>query len=238
MMSGEDVPGEAPRSPPRPDEAELSRLRREMVEQQIVARGISDQRLLAAMLEVPRHHFVPARSAALAYRDGPLPIGHGQTISQPYMVAIMTELLGLTGGERVLEVGTGSGYQTAILARLAREVVTVERLEDLTLQACESLSSLGFRNVNYHVGDGSVGYRHRAPYDRILVTAGAPAVPAALVNQLAEGGVLVAPVGSRFEQVLVRLRKEGGALREDRLTECVFVPLVGQQGWDSADEDR
>jgi protein-L-isoaspartate(D-aspartate) O-methyltransferase len=222
-----------PQRPPpvRPDEAEMARERALMVETQLAARGIQDARVLAAMGEIPRHRFVPARAAALAYKDQPLPIGHGQTISQPYMVAVMTELLGLTGSERVLEIGTGSGYQTAVLARLAREVVTVERIDDLTLQASESLGSQGFRNVHFAVSDGSLGYKHRAPYDRILVTAGAPAVPAALVEQLAEGGVLVVPVGTRQEQTLVRLRRRGQELVEDRMVDCTFVPLVGAQGW-------
>ena len=220
------------RPPPRPEEPELVRARAEMVAVQLAGRGISDPRVLDVMGALPRQRFVPGRMAAQAYRDMPLSIAQGQTISQPYMVALMTELLQLTGAERVLEIGTGSGYQTAILSRLAREVITVERLEDLTLQACETLSSLGVRNVNYSVSDGTLGNKHRAPYDRILVTAGAPSVPPALVEQLAEGGMLVIPVGSRTEQSLLRLRRQGGVVTEEKLTDCVFVPLVGQQGWD------
>jgi len=218
--------------PPRPDEAELARARAEMVAEQLAKRGISDPRVLEAMSVLPRHRFVPSRTASQAYRDGPLPIGQGQTISQPFMVAMMTQLLELKGTERVLEVGTGSGYQTAVLARLAREVVTVERLEDLTLQACETLGSLGFRNVNYLIADGSLGAAHKAPFDRILVTAGAPAVGEALTAQLAEGGMMVVPVGSRSEQTLLRARKVNGALVQESVLACVFVPLVGKQGWD------
>lgn len=219
----------------RPGDPELSRMRAEMVADQLLKRGITDRRVVEAMGLLPRHRFVPGRLVGQAYKDAPLPIGQGQTISQPYMVALMTETLALAGGERVLEIGTGSGYQTAILARLAREVVTVERMENLSLQACETLSSLGIRNVSFSVADGSLGNRHRAPYDRILVTAGAPSVPAALVEQLADGGMLVVPVGSRLEQTLVRVRKAAGQVREERLLTCVFVPLVGEQGWDRED---
>lgn len=231
---------EAPddRRPPRPEDPELVRMRTEMVAEQLVRRGITDRRVLDTMAALPRHRFVPGRMARQAYLDAPLPIGQGQTISQPYMVAVMTEALELTGSERVLEIGTGSGYQTAVLAWLGRDVVTVERLEDLTLQACETLSSLGIRNVSYSVADGSLGHKHRAPYDRILVTAGAPALPVALLEQLAEGGLLLAPVGSRLEQTLVRVRKQGGQITEEKLLDCVFVPLVGSQGWDREDGPR
>ena len=223
------------RPPPRPEDPELVRQRAEMVAEQLVKRGITDRRVLEAMSQLPRQRFVPGRVRADAYKDGPLPIGQGQTISQPYMVALMSEALALTGNERVLEIGTGSGYQTAILARLARDVVTVERLEDLTLQACETLSSLFIRNVNFSVADGSLGNKHRAPYDRILVTAAAPSVPPALVEQLAEGGKLLVPIGTRTEQTLTRVTKQGGQTTEEQLVACVFVPLIGKQGWERED---
>lgn len=221
------------RPPPRPEDPELVRQRAEMVAEQLVKRGITDEHVLSAMSRLPRQRFVPSRVRADAYKDAPLPIGQGQTISQPYMVALMTEALQFdTGNEKVLEIGTGSGYQTAVLACCTRDVVTVERLEDLTLQACETLSSLGIRNVNFSVSDGSLGNKHRAPYDRIVVTAAAPSVPQALVEQLAEGGKLVIPVGSRTEQVLTRVTKAGGQITEEKLTSCVFVPLIGKQGWE------
>lgn len=220
------------RPPPRPEDPEFVRQRAEMVAKQLVERGITHARVLEVMSRLPRQRFVPSRVRMDAYKDAPLPIGQGQTISQPYMVALMTEALGLTGNEKVLEIGTGSGYQTAILACMTRDVVTVERLEDLTLQACETLSSLGIRNVNFSVSDGSLGNKHRAPYDRIVVTAAAPAVPAALVEQLAEGGKLVVPVGTRAEQTLTRVTKSGGQVTEEQLLACVFVPLIGKQGWE------
>lgn len=226
------------RRPPRPEDPEFVRQRQEMVADQLVRRGITDRRVLELMALLPRQRFVPSRVRNESYRDAPLPIGQGQTISQPYIVALMTEALMLTGTERVLEIGTGSGYQTAILARMAREVITVERKEDLTLQACETLASLGVRGINFSVSDGSLGNKHRAPYDRILVTAGAPSVPEALVEQLAENGMLVIPVGPREEQILTRIKKSGGQLTEEKLGSCVFVPLVGKQGWDREEAPR
>lgn len=214
-----------------PSEESLARMRRIMVEEQVAARGIRDVRLLAAMREIPRHRFVPRSLAARSYDDCPLPIGEGQTISQPYIVAEMTEALSLTSDEKMLEIGTGSGYQTAILCRLAREVVTTERIASLSLSAQRILRSLGVENVVFRVGDGTLGSIEDAPFDAILVTAGAPEVPVPLAEQLAEGGVLVIPIGSRWEQELVRIRKEEGSLRREYLGGCRFVPLVGEYGF-------
>lgn len=206
--------------------------RSRMVAQQVRARGIRDERLLAAMEEIPRHLFVPPALAERAYDDGPLPIGEGQTISQPYIVAEMTQALRLGGGEKVLEVGTGSGYQTAILARLAREVVSVERLPELSLAASSVLRELGIANVRFHVGDGTLGVAEEAPFDRILVTAASPDVPGPLFEQLAEAGILVIPIGGRWEQELIRVRKRDGKEYREFLGGCRFVPLIGQCGFD------
>ena len=204
-----------------------------MVSEQIIARGVSDPGVLQVMRELPRHLFVEEPMAGNAYDDCALGIGEGQTISQPYMVAAMTELLGLTGTERVLEVGTGSGYQTAILAALAREVFTVERIGALSTRAEEVLKSLAVTNVAFRVSDGTMGWPEEAPFDRILITAGAPALPEALLSQLAEGGVIVGPVGERRSQVLVRGVMRSGNLKTEDHTACVFVPLLGVQGWDA-----
>ena len=205
-----------------------------MVAQQLRARGIRDARVLAAMLDIPRHCFVLAASAGEAYSDKPLPIGEDQTISQPFMVAAMSEALELTGSERVLEIGTGSGYQTAILARLAREVFTVEFHAALSAAAGERLAQLGINNVTLVTADGSAGLPAHAPYDAILVTAAAPAVPPTFIEQLADGGRLVipvGPVGRTDTQELVRLRKSGGKTATEALQYCRFVPLVGRYGW-------
>lgn len=206
--------------------------RLDMVERQIRARGVSDPLVLAAMRRVPRHLFVPEENAGAAYDDRPLPIGQGQTISQPYMVASMTESLKLGGGEKVLEIGTGSGYQSAILAEIADHVVTVERKQDLQKAAARLLRELGYVNIEAVVGDGSRGYPDRAPYDAIIVTAGAPGVPEALVEQLAPGGRLVIPVGNSFHQTLTRVTRTGQGVETEKLEGCVFVPLIGEQGWD------
>ena len=210
--------------------------RRRMVESQIIARGISDRRVIDAMIKIPRHLFVEEAMSAQTYSDSPLPIGEKQTISQPYMVALMTELLQLTGTEKVLEIGTGSGYQAAILATLANRVYTVERLRSLALRARRTLDSLGLLNVNIKIGDGTDGWEAEAPFDAILVTAGAPDVPDALVAQLKTGGRLVIPVGNKSEQTLVRLtRKEDGSSFRETSVACRFVKLVGKFGW-SPDE--
>jgi protein-L-isoaspartate(D-aspartate) O-methyltransferase len=205
--------------------------RERMVETQIAARGVRDPRVLAAMREVPRHLFVPADVQAHAYEDRPLPIGEGQTISQPYMVAAMTAALDVADTDRVLEVGTGSGYQTAILARLSRSVVTIERHQTLAGHAGRVLASLGLSNVQVVVGDGSRGCLIQAPYDRILVTAGAPAIPEDLTDQLADGGRLVIPVGSEGYQRLIIVDRHGDRLTDREGEGCVFVPLIGQHGW-------
>lgn len=217
----------------RPSEEELARLRERMVAGQIASRGIRDIRVLEAMREIPRHRFVPPSLANRAYEDVPLPIGEGQTISQPYIVAEMTEALSLEGTEQVLEIGTGSGYQTAILCRLAREVVTTERIESLSLSARKILRELGIANVRFRTGDGTLGAPGDSPFDAILVTAAAPDIPAPLFEQLAEGGIMVIPVGGRWEQDLVRLRKEGGSPRREHLGGCRFVPLLGKHGFSS-----
>lgn len=202
-----------------------------MVDHQLKAEGITDPLVLMAMEETPRHLFVPEVLRDAAYVDCALPIGEGQTISQPYMVALMTQTLRLGGSERVLEIGTGSGYQAAILARLAREVYTVERIEPLAEKARGLLESLGFDNVRVLLGNGSLGLPEEAPFDRILVTAGAPAIPPALIDQLATGGILVAPVGDLALQELTIVVKEEGGLKMERGASCVFVPLIGVGAW-------
>lgn len=206
--------------------------RRRMVAEQVVARGVKDQRVIDAMLRVPRHLFVPEALAAQAYSDFPLPIGDRQTISQPYMVAVMSEALQLKGGEKVLEVGTGSGYQAAVLALLARQVFSLERIPALARQARRTLDGCGFARVNVRVTDGTFGWEDEAPFDGIIVTAGAPAIPQPYRAQLAIGGRLVIPVGDRLSQVLMRVtRVSERDFREERLLGCRFVPLVGDHGW-------
>jgi protein-L-isoaspartate(D-aspartate) O-methyltransferase len=205
-----------------------------MVSEQLERRGIRDPRVLDAMRNVPRHLFVPPERQASAYDDQALSIGDGQTISQPYMVAIMTEALSIAAGARILEIGTGSGYQAAILAVLAREVITIERRPGLAAAAGRRLASLGFTNVTVVVADGSVGYPGAAPYDAVLATAGAPQVPASLRTQLADGARLVVPVGSAFHQDLVVIERRGETFVESRGEGCVFVPLVGREGWPEA----
>lgn len=203
-----------------------------MVESQIRRRGITDPRVLRAMRTVPRHLFVPRDLWDQAYNDYPLPIGEGQTISQPYIVALMTEALELTGTEKVLEVGAGSGYQAAILAELAKEVYTIERIPELARHAEKILKQLGYRNVQVIVGDGTKGWKPQAPYDAIIVTAGAPQVPGPLVEQLALGGRLVIPVGDQYSQSLTRIRRTmKGDLKTEYLGGCRFVKLIGEYGW-------
>jgi protein-L-isoaspartate(D-aspartate) O-methyltransferase len=204
-----------------------------MVDVHLAGRDIRDERVLAAFRSVPRPEFVPPESAHLAYADMPLPIGDGQTISQPYIVALTVSALGLRGGERVLEIGTGSGYAAAILGKLAKEVFTVERLDALAEPSRERLARLGFENVQVRCGDGTLGWPEHAPYDAIAVAAGGPEVPRALLDQLAPGGRLVIPVGPEANaQELVRItREEGGRFRRESLGEVRFVPLIGEQGW-------
>jgi protein-L-isoaspartate(D-aspartate) O-methyltransferase len=202
-----------------------------MVDAQLIARGVRDPEVLRALGRVPRHLFVDEAFRDRAYGDGALPIGHGQTISQPLMVATMTEALQLEGTEKVLEIGTGSGYQTAVLAEIADRVFSVERVAALYRRARALLDRLGYHRVVLSHGDGTLGWRDHAPYDAIVVTAGAPHVPAALREQLQEGGRLVIPVGGRHQQNLLRVtRREGGDLRET-LGGCVFVSLIGNDGW-------
>lgn len=205
--------------------------RHRMVAEQVLSRGIRDERLLTVMRDIPRHMFVPSHLASRAYDDGPLPIGDGQTISQPYIVAEMTAALKLSGREKVLEIGTGSGYQTAILCRLAKEVVTVERIPALQESAETTLRELGVDNVRFRTGDGSKGIPDEAPFDRIMVTAAAPGVPSPLFGQLDEGGIIVIPIGGRWEQDLVRVTKESGKELKEFLGGCRFVPLIGEFGF-------
>lgn len=202
-----------------------------MVQHQLEAWGIADVRVLDAMRRVPRELFVPADERDAAYFDGALPIGEGQTISQPFVVAYMTEMLRLQGDEKALEIGTGSGYQTAVLSLLAAEVYTVERIARLSRQAQEALAQFGVINAHFRVGDGSLGWPEHAPYDAILVTCAAPAVPQPLVEQLADGGRLIVPVGPRGYQDLVLVRKQGEGVVQDRLSPVAFVPLIGEHGW-------
>jgi protein-L-isoaspartate(D-aspartate) O-methyltransferase len=205
--------------------------RTEMVEEQLKARGISDPKVLAAMETVPRELFIPEEYRGSAYKDGPLPIGDGQTISQPYMVALMTQCLALNGTERVLEIGTGSGYQMAVLLEIAPRVYSIERLPGLAQQARENLKSRGQGTLHIRVGDGTCGWPDEAPFDGIIVTAGAQEIPTALREQLADGGRLVIPVGPRYSQILYRVTRRGNQFSEEEFTTCVFVPLIGRYGW-------
>ena len=205
--------------------------RRRMVDSQLRSRDITDQSVLAAMGQVPRHRFVRPVDQPLAYADAPLPIGHRQTISQPYIVALMTQLVEPRPEDTLLEIGTGSGYQAAILAALARRVISVERIPELAAQARSVLSDLGIGNVEIVEGDGTRGYAAEAPYAGIVVTAGAPRLPDALRDQLADGGRLVLPVGSRDGQMLERWTRHGGEVQRERIAPVAFVPLIGEQGW-------
>jgi len=205
--------------------------REKMVQEQLVARGIKDPRVLQALRKVPRHFFVESALADRAYDDGPLPIGEKQTISQPYMVALMTEALELKGDEKVLEVGTGSGYQTAILAGLCLNVFSVEKIRYFAVRARAILDELGYYNIAIHVGDGTLGWSEHAPFDAILVTAGAPGLPQPLLDQLAVGGRLVIPLGDEQSQVLERIRRTASGLEQEQLGECRFVKLWGKYGW-------
>jgi protein-L-isoaspartate(D-aspartate) O-methyltransferase len=213
------------------EDVQFQRERERMVETQIEQRGICDERVLAAMRSVPRHRFVPGHLIGAAYRDAPLPIDQGQTISQPYIVALMTAELGLTGDEKVLEIGAGSGYQAAILSRLVDGVISVERIPSLARQAQALLDSLGYDNVRIVVGDGTAGWPAEAPYDAIIVTAAAPEVPEPLKQQLADGGRLLVPVGPRWTQQLTRVRRVGGQYYTESLLGVAFVPLIGEHGW-------
>ncbi|MGD0382438.1 MAG: protein-L-isoaspartate(D-aspartate) O-methyltransferase [Thermoguttaceae bacterium] len=212
-------------------DADLQTAKIKMLRRQLSGRGITAERVLAAMGKVPRERFVPPESLIEAYADRALSIDCGQTISQPYMVALMTEALELSGTEKVLEIGTGSGYQTAVLAELAAEVVSIERHALLSQQAAKILQELGYRNVRLFVGDGSLGRPDQAPFDRIMVTAMAAQCPRALFDQLREGGLIIIPIGGHEHQVLHAIRKVSGAAKTTLLTGCRFVPLIGEQGW-------
>jgi protein-L-isoaspartate(D-aspartate) O-methyltransferase len=209
-----------------------------MVEQQIVSRGVEDQRVLDAMLHVPRHLFVEPGLQSHAYSDASLPIGQKQTISQPYMVAAMTAALELQGHERILEIGTGSGYQTAVLSLLVKRVYSIERISLLAGRARKILDQLCLSNVNIKVGDGTMGWRDQGPFDGILVAAGAPDIPTEYLDQLDIGGKLVLPVGDKSQQILMRVvRQENGTFKREQMMGCRFVPLIGEQGWQAADCD-
>jgi len=212
--------------------ADFNSLREYMVKSQLIVRGIKDERVLEAMRKVPRHLFVGDSMLHRAYDDTALSIGEGQTISQPYMVAAMTELLGLKGDEKVLEIGTGTGYQTAIIAELSKEVYTIERIAALAGPAEDRFRSLHYENVHIRVSNGTLGWPGESPFDRIIVTAGTPKVPEPLLQQLADQGILVAPVGDRFSQQLIRVKKTRDKVIEEYHTPCVFVPLVGEYGWE------
>jgi protein-L-isoaspartate(D-aspartate) O-methyltransferase len=202
----------------------------EMVETQIRRRRVSNPAVLEAMKRVPRHEFVSEEHLQGAYKDMPLPIGHGQTISQPYIVASMSAALGLRGSERALEIGTGCGYQAAVLSCLAKEVFTIERHPELAIAASERLARLGYENVHVHWGDGTLGLPEFAPYDAILVAAGVPAVPPPLLEQLADGGRLIVPLGKADYQQLQLLRRQGDSIVSTQLEACRFVPLIGYYG--------
>jgi protein-L-isoaspartate(D-aspartate) O-methyltransferase len=211
---------------------DLTRARLRMVEDQLISRGIRDSRVIAAMGKVPRHLFVEEALQTQAYSDHPLPIGEKQTISQPYMVALMTEALQLTGKEKILEIGAGSGYQAAILAEIAKQVFSIERILSLAMKARKLIQDLGYSNVEIKFSDGTQGWVEESPFDAIIVTAGAPDVPQPLIDQLAMDGRLVIPVGNSSSQDLIRLtRTEKGISRED-LGGCRFVKLIGRYGWD------
>jgi len=210
---------------------DYQKLRDQMVANQLIPRGIKDPRVLDAMSRVPRHIFAGGHNLAGAYDDMALSIGEGQTISQPYMVAIMTELLELKGTEKVLEIGTGSGYQGAVLAELAKEVYTIERIVLLADRATAEYRTLGCDNVHVRTGDGTLGWPEEAPFDRIIITAASPKIPEPLMEQLAINGILVIPVGTRYSQQLLKITKTGQGLKEEYHTPCVFVPLIGKYGW-------
>jgi len=206
-------------------------LRKKMVEEQIIARGIKDKKLIEAMYKIERHRFIPEKFRDSAYGDFPVPIGEGQTISQPYMVALMTECLSLKGKEKVLEIGTGSGYQTAILAELAKEVYSIERIESLKINAEKILNELGYTNIKIRLGDGTLGWPEEAPFDRIMVTAANQDVPPPLLEQLNQNGIMVIPLGDRFSQVLTKIEKRGNQIIRQEVCGCVFVPLIGKYGF-------
>jgi len=214
--------------------------RKRMVETQIISRGIKDQRLIQAFLKVPRHFFVENSLKLQAYDDNPLPIGFNQTISQPYMVAVMLEYLNIKSSHKVLEIGTGSGYQTALLAELAKEIYTIERLPSLSQLAQERLKQLGYNSpdneqlgsVHYKIGDGTLGWHEFVPYDRIIISAAAPDIPQGLIKQLTDNGIMLCPVGNEYYQDLIQIIKHGDKTEKNNLGSCVFVKLIGKEGWE------
>ncbi len=205
-------------------------LRKQMVEGQLISRGISNQRVLDVFYKIERHKFISEEATLSAYGDYPLPIGEGQTISQPYIVALMTEYLDLHGSEKVLEIGTGSGYQAAILAELAKEVYTIERLESLSKKSGSIFNELGYKNIKLKIGDGTLGWQEEAPFDRIIVTAASNAVALPLLEQLKDGGKLILPLGGNFRQVLTLVEKKENKVQYKDICACVFVPLIGKYG--------
>ena len=211
---------------------DYAQTRERMVQEQLVSRGINDTRVLGVMARVPRHLFVESELRDQAYEDHPLPIGANQTISQPYMVALMAEALELKGTERVFEVGTGSGYLAAVLSELCAEVFSVETVEKLASKARNLLTSLGYRNVSVLMGDGTLGWEEHSPYDAVVISAAAPCIPRPLLEQLKTPGFLVFPMGEKELQTLVRIRKDKAGIREEYLGECQFVKLKGQYGWE------
>jgi protein-L-isoaspartate(D-aspartate) O-methyltransferase len=210
---------------------ELSPLER-MIQQQVVERGITDERVIAAMRDIPRERFFRPDTKSEAYAGRATPIGHGQTISEPYIVALMTQRLDIRAEHKVLELGTGTGYQTAVLAKLAGQVYSVERVKPLLDQAFERILDLGFRNVHFRHGDGTIGWPDQAPFDRIMITAGAPEIPRELLlSQLKDGGLAVLPAGPEDDQMLLEIRREGNDLKTTDICPCRFVKLIGKQGW-------
>ena len=209
------------------DESFYASLRNKMVQEQIISRGIKDSKVINAMRKVPRHHFIPEENKRLAYNDGPVSIGFGQTISQPYIVALMTESLKLKGDEKVLEIGTGSGYQAAILAEIVKEVYTVEILEPLSVSASKKLKELGYNNIEVKTGDGYKGLKEHSPYDCIIVTAAPPKIPQPLIDQLKIGGRMIIPVGRWFQE-LVLIEKSDKGITKKKIVSVMFVPMTGE----------
>jgi len=210
---------------------DYQKLREKMVKKQLIPRGIKDERVLTAFLQVPRERFVPEEVREDAYGDFPLSIGEGQTISQPYIVALMTQCLKLKGEEKVLEIGTGSGYQTAILALLSKKVYSVERIKTFAQKAQKILRELKYSNIKIIVGNGTLGWEEFSPYDRIIVTAGAKDIPVPLIHQLKENGIMVIPVGDAYSQELKVIEKKKEEITTQTVERCIFVPLIGKHGW-------
>jgi protein-L-isoaspartate(D-aspartate) O-methyltransferase len=210
---------------------DFSLARERMVKNQLTPRGIKDERVLEAMGKIPRHLFIEEALAGEAYNDHPVPIGEKQTISQPYIVALMTETLELKGDENTLEIGTGSGYQTAILAELSSRVYTIERIKSLMVNARKLLAELGYSNILFKAFDGTLGWKEYAPFDAIMVTAGAPSLPGPLMDQLADNGRMIVPVGDRYSQELIKVIRKGNSLEQENLGGCRFVNLIGVHGW-------